>query len=95
VDTALSLSTLCRRLRKEGARRVFVCASHGVFSGNAMTLIDLSPVERVIVTDTISLPTTGAISSKIVRIPVGKLLASVIESEVHGSAADDDAYEVE
>jgi ribose-phosphate pyrophosphokinase len=98
VDTGTSLSVLCQRLRKEGARRVFVCASHGIFSEMAMKLIDLSPVERVIVTDTITLPRNP--SSKVHQISVAKLLAKVIDSEVHSNipndrSDDDDSFEAE
>ena len=95
VDTGVSLSTLCRRLRKEGAKRVYVCASHGVFSHNSMNLIDLSPVEKVIVTDSIPLP--SHVSNKIVQVPVAKLIAKVIEAEVYGSKEkeEDDIFEAE
>lgn len=47
VDTAAQLSILCRRIKREGAGRIFICASHGLFTGNSMELIDLSPVEKV------------------------------------------------
>lgn len=35
IDTASKLSVLCRRLKRSGAKRVFVCASHGLFSSNS------------------------------------------------------------
>lgn len=79
VDTARSLSILCHRLRKEGARRVFICASHGLFSQEAMQLIDMSPVERVVVTDTVAMPKNA--SAKIVQVSIAPLLARVIETE--------------
>lgn len=56
VDSAGQLSMLCRQLHREGAGRIFICASHGLFTGNSTELIDLSPVERVVVTDSIPLP---------------------------------------
>jgi ribose-phosphate pyrophosphokinase len=37
----------------EGARKVYACATHGVFSGAAWENLASSPFEEVVVTDTI------------------------------------------
>jgi len=79
LETGVTLSVLCRRLIKEGARRVFLCSSHGIFSSTSMELIDLSPVEKVVVTDSIPLP--GTSSSKIHQVSVAGMLAKVIKSD--------------
>ena len=79
VDTAGTLSILCRRLVKDGARRVYLCASHGLFSKNSVELINLSPVEVVVVTDSLPLPTEPC--NKIVQVSVAPMLARVIEAE--------------
>lgn len=47
-----------------------------------MELIDLSPVDRVIVTDSVPLPRDVPVSSKIVQVSVAKGLARIIESEM-------------
>ena len=65
--------------KREGAGRVFICASHGLFSEKAMELIDLSPVERVVVTDSVPLP--DKCSPKVVQVSIAPLLARVIETE--------------
>ena len=65
---------------REGASRVYLCASHGVFVENCMELIDLSPVDRVIVTDSVQLH--GRVSPKIVQVSVAAGLAKVIQSEL-------------
>ena len=74
------MSVLCRRLKKEGVRRVFVFAPHGIFASNSIELIDLSPVEKVIVTDSIPLP-SKKFSSKIAQVSIAPLLAKIIFSE--------------
>ena len=74
------MSQVCRRLKKEGARRVFVFASHGIFASNSIQLIDLSPVEKVIVTNSIPLPRHKS-SPKIEQISIAPLLAKIIYSE--------------
>jgi len=75
VDSAGTLSVLCRRLIKEGAKKVYLCASHGLFSGNSMELINLSPVERVVVTDSLPLPENA--SPKIQQVSIAPLIGTI------------------
>jgi ribose-phosphate pyrophosphokinase len=82
VESGLGLSQLCRRLVRAGAKRIYVCASHGLFSKNSMQLIDLSMVEKVIVTDSLPLPKDTPASPKIVQLSVAPLLSKVIETEL-------------
>lgn len=79
IDSAVHLSMLCSRLMKDGARKVYICASHGWFDKNAMDLIDLSQVTQVVVTDSIAMPEKP--SSKIVQLSLAPLLARIIRSD--------------
>ena len=88
LETGNTLSVLTRRLVKEGARRVYLCASHGLFSSSSMELIDLSPVEQVVVTDSIRLPPNA--SEKIAQVSVAPLLTQVIKSEASRNLEGDD-----
>jgi ribose-phosphate pyrophosphokinase len=54
IDTAGTLSAAARTVREEGAASVIACATHGVFSGPAYERLGESPIERVVVTDTIA-----------------------------------------
>ena len=56
IDTAGSLLEATTALVAEGAREVFSCATHGVFSHDALDRISASPLREVIVTDTVPLP---------------------------------------
>ena len=56
IDTAGSLMEAVEALVAEGAREVYSCATHGVFSGSALERIAASSLREVIVTDTIPLP---------------------------------------
>jgi len=49
VNTAGSLPALCHKLKKSGANKIYLCASHGQFSKRSHELIDLSVVEKVII----------------------------------------------
>jgi ribose-phosphate pyrophosphokinase len=56
INTAGSLIETVNALISEGASDVYSCATHGVFSGAALELIEASALREVIVTDTIPLP---------------------------------------
>jgi ribose-phosphate pyrophosphokinase len=56
VDTAGTLANTAQVLRDRGALRVLAFATHAVLSGPAMSRINESPLERLIVTNTIPLP---------------------------------------
>jgi ribose-phosphate pyrophosphokinase len=56
IDTAGSLMEAVNALVADGAREVYSCATHGVFSRPALERIAASSLKEVIVTDTIPLP---------------------------------------
>jgi ribose-phosphate pyrophosphokinase len=56
IDTAGSLTEAVDALVAEGARDIYSCATHGVFSRPALERIAASPLTEVVVTDTIPLP---------------------------------------
>lgn len=53
IDTAGTILEGGRLLRKEGARQVYACATHAVFSGPAVDRLSSGVFEEVIVTNTI------------------------------------------
>ncbi|OGZ58951.1 MAG: hypothetical protein A3B96_01415 [Candidatus Spechtbacteria bacterium RIFCSPHIGHO2_02_FULL_43_15b] len=54
IDTAGTLCDASRAFVKQGAKRVWAVATHGVFSGSAIERINKSSIEQVFVTDSIS-----------------------------------------
>ena len=56
IDTAGTLLEGARLLRKEGARQIYACATHPVFSGPAISRLSGGDFEEVIVTNTIPIP---------------------------------------
>lgn len=93
IDTARTISVLAQRFRDAGARSIHVVASHGIFSGEALQRIDESPIDKVFVTNTLSLPTN--ISPKVVQISVAPLLARVIWTEHFQVNASDEEFDFE
>jgi len=57
IDTAGSLVNTVSTLMEQGAKEVYACCTHPVFSGSAIQRIASCPVKEVAVTDTI--PVTG------------------------------------
>src|SRR5438093_11415403 len=55
IDTAGTIVKAANALKENGAERVFACAVHGVLSGPAIDRIQKSPIDQLIVTNTIPL----------------------------------------
>jgi ribose-phosphate pyrophosphokinase len=56
IDTAGTISEAARLLRKQGAKTVYACATHAVFSPPAIERLSSGVFEEVIVTNTIPVP---------------------------------------
>ncbi len=77
IDTAGTLTSASNLLINKGARRVIGCATHGIFSGPAVERILESPLEKVIVTNSIELE--GKTFPKLKVVSVAPLLAKAIK----------------
>jgi ribose-phosphate pyrophosphokinase len=77
INTAGSLIETVNALIAEGARDVYSCATHGVFSGAALERIGASALREVIVTDTIPLP-EEADADRITVLSVAPLFGEAI-----------------
>lgn len=61
IDTAGTITNSAKVLRAEGAREVYACASHAVFSPPAVERLSSGVFEEVIVTNTIpTAPVSGS-----------------------------------
>jgi ribose-phosphate pyrophosphokinase len=80
IDTAGTITKGAIALKANGAERVIACAVHGVLSGPAIERIEKSPIDKLIVTNTIPLSPAGAACSKVVVLSVARLLGQAIKS---------------
>jgi ribose-phosphate pyrophosphokinase len=78
IDTAGTLTEAAGAVLSHGATKVYACATHGVLSGPAISRIMDSPIQRVIVTDTIPLSPEAEACGKIVQLSVADILAEAI-----------------
>jgi ribose-phosphate pyrophosphokinase len=65
---------------KKGARKVYACSSHPVFSGPAVQRIEESCLEEVVVTNSIPMSRDAEKTSKIRVLSVAELLGKAIKS---------------
>src|SRR5476651_2848097 len=80
IDTAGTITKAATALKANGADRVLACAVHGVLSGPAIERIEKSPIDKLIVTNTIPLSPLGKACNKIVVLSVARLLGQAIKS---------------
>ncbi len=78
IDTAGTICQGAEALMKNGAKEVYACCTHGVFSGPAMDRITASPIKELLVLDTIDMPDNVKNNSKIKVMSVAKLIARAI-----------------
>jgi ribose-phosphate pyrophosphokinase len=78
IDTAGTLTLAADALRKEGARKILGCCTHPVLSGPAIQRIDESPMEELIVTNTIPLGPEAQRCQKIKVLSVAHLIGEAI-----------------
>jgi ribose-phosphate pyrophosphokinase len=80
IDTAGTIQKGASALKAAGADRVLACAVHGVLSGPAIERIENSPLDQLIVTNTIPLGAGAQQCKKIVVLSVARLLGQAIRS---------------
>ena len=56
IDTAGTITSAAELLMSRGATEVWAMATHGVLSGDAIERLKNSPIQRVVLTDTLPLP---------------------------------------
>jgi ribose-phosphate pyrophosphokinase len=85
VDTAGTLCLSAEAVMNAGAVRVLACATHAVLSGKALEKIDASPLEKIIVSNTIS-PEKRRACAKIETLSVAELFGEAIRRINEGSS---------
>jgi len=77
IDTAATLMDALEALKARGARDIYACAAHGVFSDPALERIKASVIKEVVVTNTVPIPCDKMLP-KITVLSVGPLIGEVI-----------------
>jgi ribose-phosphate pyrophosphokinase len=82
VDTAGTLTQAAEAIKNKGATGIYTCCIHGVLSGPAMERIQASPIDSLVVTNTI--PVNTAECQKITVLSIAQLLGETIK-RIHNS----------
>ncbi|MEE8482019.1 MAG: ribose-phosphate diphosphokinase [Acidiferrobacterales bacterium] len=78
VDTAGTLCEAAIALKKKGAVKVLAYCTHPVLSGDAVSRINDSQLDELVVTDTIPLSDEAKASKKIRQLSIAELLAETM-----------------
>jgi ribose-phosphate pyrophosphokinase len=94
IDTAGTICAAAEELKKKGALSVRAYATHPVLSGNAIEKINKSPLEEVVVSDSIPLNGKAQKCKKIKIISISELLAKAINN-IHTSQSVSELFEMD
>jgi ribose-phosphate pyrophosphokinase len=80
IDTGGTLITAAKMLKENGARKIYVFATHGIFNNDFYQRVDDSTIDSVFVTNSLPPKSTHGVdeSKKIVRISMSKYFADLI-----------------
>lgn len=78
IDTAGTITLAAEALMEKGAKAIYACCTHPVLSGPAIERLDKSPIKKVIVTDSISLPEDKQLD-KLETVTVSQLVGEAIK----------------
>ena len=78
VDTAGTLTQAAVALKEKGASKIYACCTHAVLSGSSIGNIEASPIDRLVVTNTIPLNDKAQKCSKVTVLSVAEMLGETI-----------------
>jgi len=94
ADTCGTLVLAAQHLADAGASRICAIVTHGILSGNALTAVTESKLEKLIVTNTLPQTENKAQCSKIEVIDIGAVLGEVIRRSHYGESVSKLFHEV-
>ncbi|MFH1187928.1 MAG: ribose-phosphate pyrophosphokinase [bacterium] len=92
IDTGGTIANAAAELKKQGANDVYICATHAIFSKDAVQKLDSEDIKEVIVTDTIEIPKPKQIPKiKIVSIApfVSEIINCIFRGDPMGVIVED------
>jgi ribose-phosphate pyrophosphokinase len=88
IDTAGTLVAAAQTVHDEGANRVIAAATHPVLSGRAFENLENSPLEQIVVTDTIPLRPGAPEKIKVITV------ADILTDSIRRIFSDDSVSEI-
>lgn len=86
ADTANTITRAAKLLKKEGATTVFALLTHGILSGDAISRINASAIDKIIVTNSVPQHNHRQACSKLEVLDVSHVFAEAIRRVHHGES---------
>lgn len=88
IDTAGTITVACKALKEAGAKDIYICCTHPVFSNPASERLQAAPVKEVICTNTIKLPEEKKFD-KLVQLSIAKIIGQGVLNIIDGKSVSD------
>ena len=92
VDTAGTMTSAIHALKDRGANRIYACATHALLSGSARERFENSPIEELVVTNTIHIP-EERVFDRLTVLSVAGLLSRAIRY-IHSNDSVSQLFEI-
>lgn len=86
ADTANTITRAAKLLRKEGATTIYSLITHGVLSGDALSRINASALDKVVVTNSVPQDEHKRLCPKLEVLDVAPIFAEAIRRIHHGES---------
>ena len=84
IDTGSTIVNVVEALKKRGAEDAFICATHGLFSDNAVDKLNHPNIQELVITDTIALSRPRP--DKFIVLEMAPLLGTAIRIITEGGS---------
>ncbi|RYP56770.1 hypothetical protein DL769_009864 [Monosporascus sp. CRB-8-3] len=86
ADTANTITRAAKLLRKEGATTIYALITHGVLSGDALSRVSASALDKVVVTNSVPQDEHKRLCPKLEVLDVAPIFAEAIRRIHHGES---------
>jgi len=86
ADTCNTITRAAKLLKKEGATKVIALVTHGVLSGDAIERVNVSAVDKLVVTNSVDQSEHKRTCPKLEVLEIGNVLAEAIRRVHHGES---------
>lgn len=85
-DTANTITRAAKLMKREGAVYVYALLTHGVFSGDAIERLNASPIDKLVVTNSVPQEEHMKVCPKLEVLDIGTVFAESIRRVYHGES---------
>jgi ribose-phosphate pyrophosphokinase len=87
LDTGNTITRAAKLLKKEGATKIYALLTHGVFSGDAISRVKASAIDKVVVTNSVPQDEHKALlGAKLDVLDISPIFGEAIRRVHHGES---------